>query len=304
MISRQSHSEPWTEPRFGRGRLPIEYEPLTDRNIKRGDEYGPLQFDISARSHRHHLEFLERCHVPTSGLSESLLFPFECWPLPRVLSQCRFGRLNEVISVRATRELLSRPAAAESLLGHVRVHSLKRHSGLCLATFSSTTMRHDHIACMRSTDMVILAHSSDPTSLVESVRSACDSRMTVSADAVSVLAEWTLTMRFTWDNAQWLHNIHTDEYARRLGYERALVEGPSIADIVFAWHLMQLPVTQHPSRYFLRWKYTGPLYVNTRVALAMRADAGIESMTYLLLDVSHGTVGHNLNVLAELEISQ
>ncbi|MCI0560215.1 MAG: hypothetical protein MN733_17140, partial [Nitrososphaera sp.] len=126
-------------PKFGPGELPVEYTPLNEQTLKARDRFGPVSYLVSAASHEHHAEFINRCSDANSSVDSCQLYPFEFWPLPRVMSQWRFGRLNEVISVRARRTVVFRPKVNHKLIGETVVRSVAKQGGLCFGFFESTT---------------------------------------------------------------------------------------------------------------------------------------------------------------------
>lgn len=48
-------------PKFGPGELPVKYTPLNEQTLKARDRFGPVSFLVSAASHEHHAEFINRC---------------------------------------------------------------------------------------------------------------------------------------------------------------------------------------------------------------------------------------------------
>lgn len=271
-------------PKYGRGELPIEYTPLTEHSLKSGDRFGPLAFQISDSSHKHHLEFIAKCVGEGAAVVGSdSLYPFEFWPLPRVLSQWRFGRLNEVISVRAQRTVMVCPKADQRLLGQTSVRSVTMQNGLCFGFFQSITKLPNGDPCMTAEDVLLLVNGCDPDKLREIVAQAVANMSLISVtdqeltDQKSFLKSWSLRMRYTWPQTKWKNNIHTDVYARALGYERALVEGPGVADVVYAYDAARFGL---PQKFRLSWKYLAPLYETTKVLLARQRSSNEKSRRY------------------------
>jgi hypothetical protein len=285
-------------PRFGSGELPAEYLPLNADSLGAGEQFGPLRFQISGRSHQHHVEHILKGRE--SSVRSDCLFPFEFWPLPRVLSQWRFGRLNEVISVRATREINFRPKPGEGLRGSTRIKSVQNQRGLCFGFFESKTENAEGKICMRATDTLLLANGCLESKLREAVSKAkAPSVFGTAHGPASILDSWTLRMRFAWPTEKWRNNIHTDEYAQSLGYERALVEGPAIVDVVCSFHESH----RGPLNAFkLAWKYVGPLYEDLRVALLERPSDRPGYWSYLVCEFPSQVPGQCRAILClELE---
>lgn len=266
-------------PRFGRGQLPVEYVPLNSNSLKVGEIFGPLPFQISMDSHQHHGEYI--WSGGGSSAASVNLYPFEFWPLPRVLSQFRFGRLNEVISVRATREIRFRPEPSEMLFGQTRVKAIENHHGLCFGFFESRTVSESG-ECLFATDTLLLANDCVQSKLKQAVEKTKEARVFGKVDAeAAILTAWTLQMRFPWPTAKWHNNIHTEDYARSLGYERALVEGPGIVDVVCSFHESR----RGPLNAFrVAWKYIGPLYEGLHVALLDRPSNKPGRWNYLVCE--------------------
>jgi hypothetical protein len=289
-------SSPW--PRFGPGELPAEYLPLNSDSLAASEQFGPLTFQISGRSHQHHVQYI--AHGRESGVPSECLYPFEFWPLPRVLSQWRFGRLNEVISVRATREVKFRPKPGETLRGCTRVKSVENQRGLSFGFFESKTENPEGEVCMRATDTLLLANGCVEPKLREAVSKAkAPSVFAMAHGQTSILDSWTLRMRFAWPTEKWRNNIHTDEYAQSLGYERALVEGPGIVDVVCSFHESHRGPL---SAFRLTWKYVGPLYEGLRVALLERPSDKPCHWNYLVCEFPNQVPGQCRTILClELE---
>lgn len=161
-----------------------------------------------------------------------------------------------------------RPEPNRKLFGRTVVELVAKRKGLCFGFFKSSTSTEDGEVCMNAEDVLLLANGCDPEKLRMVVTQAIASNVLVSVDSSSsVLGSWTLSMRYAWPDDKWRNNIHTDVYARVLGYEGGLVEGPGISDIVCAID----QTTGGASRMFrLSWKYLAPLYARTQVVLVAR----------------------------------
>jgi len=266
------------EPRYGAGELPVEYTPLNPRTLRAAEQFGPLVFQISRSSHNHHLEFISRCIGREPARNSDRLYAFEFWPLPRVMSQWRFGRLNEVISVRAERHVHFWPAAEEPLWGETTVRSVTVKNGLCFGFFDSVTKTTGGGICMTAEDVLLLANGCDSDALREAVSQVSKSGTFISApDRASLLGSWPLQMRYAWPVTKWKNNIHTDVYAQMLGYQRGLVEGPGVADVV---HAVDSARFGTGLQFRLSWKYLAPLYESTAVAVVSAPSSNADLRRY------------------------
>jgi hypothetical protein len=252
------------EPRFGPGSLPIDYIPLNSKTLFAGERLGPLAFKVSANSCLHNDAFLEKCGVYKKTKTTGILTPFQMWPLTRVLSRWRYGRINEVISVRAVREILRSAYADEDLTGVVTVKEVIVREGLCFGFFESVTCDSAGNVCMKSQDSILLANGCKPDALRNAVRNIVEKCNNIDVHEKPFVHAWELQMRFEWLPEQWRNNIHTEVYAHSIGYEHALVEGPATVDVVTA---LDENVNGPSGSYRVKWKYDGPLDVGRNVEL-------------------------------------
>lgn len=261
-------------PKYDRGELPVDYLPLSGHTLRSNEVFGALPFTVTPTSHRHHLDHMNLCaRRPLHGSDEDL-YPFEFWSMVRVMSRWKFGRLNELISIGAERLVLSRPNVGEELIGSASVQSIKTQGGVCFGFFQSTTTSESGELYMKARDVLLLINGSDANALRRAVSLASENKiMTTINSSGSVLAQWTLEMRFPWPDELWRNNVHTQNYAVSLGYKGALVEGPPIADVV--WHVDK-PYRTHRGSCNLSWKYLAPLCLGTRVVLIRKVlDANV-----------------------------
>jgi len=288
-------------PKFGPGELPVEYTPINDRVLKRGDRFGSLSFQISLSSHQHHLEYITRCNTGRLTTGTPNLYPFEFWPLPRVMSQWRFGRLNEVISIRADRIIQVRPQTDQKLAGETIVKSVAKRKGLCFGFFESTTKTAAGEICMVAEDVLSLANGCDPDKLREAVLDTNVNKVYTFVDTPSsILGSWILQMRYPWPVEKWRNNIHTDVYALSLGYERGLVEGPGIADVVYSIDETHL---KDAGSFRLSWEYASPLYHGTQVVLIAEVSSNSQIRRYSVCEPPKEIPG-KCRILLNLEIKQ
>src|SRR5215213_6150280 len=102
----------------------LDYIPLNSQTIKSGMSFGPVEFKIKNQSHQHHIAYLK---TENSGkifnFSRDFLFPFEMFPLPRVLANS-YKKINEISSVRCKRLIYDLPVPGETLLATTFVDSV------------------------------------------------------------------------------------------------------------------------------------------------------------------------------------
>ena len=89
-------------------------------------------------------------------------------------------------------------------------------------------------------------------------------------------------MRYPWPEEKWCNNIHTDSYARSLGYRAALVEGPGIVDTVFSYAEAQKGSRDHVQ---ISWRYAGPLYQGAEVMLTVENTASSRMTRYIICEL-------------------
>lgn len=249
---------------------PRDYTPLAPETLEVGTVYGPMTFVVSERSHASHRAFLSAAGL--NAPSDPHLSPHELWPLARVLPAAGFGPLNEVISVRGSRELGSRTTAGQQLKATVAVERVILRGGLCFATLQSRTEDtvDPGLTFLVASDTIVLAHACDAAALLAAIAALANGRRLIVESPTAVIHEWTLAMRYPWPEAQWKNNIHTPTYAGALGYSRPLVEGPGVADAIFALH----ESTVGRPAVSIEWRYNRPLGVGLRVSLMkMRASS-------------------------------
>lgn len=263
-------------PKYATGDLPSDYLPLNEQNINPNEKFGPLPFSISFSSHRHHSEYISQCNP--NLLESPYLYPFEFWPLPRVMSQWKFGRLNEVISIRADRVITACPLAGQRLTGETTATAISKRNGLCFGFFKSITHTESGDACMLAEDVLLLANGCDLSSLHAAVAQISNTRKEALIESpAAILGSWVLKMRYRWPEDLWLNNIHTDVYAKSLGYEGGLIEGPAVADVVSSYDRAQ---RRNPIAFQMSWKYAGPLYEDTPVVLVQKSSNAEKTRRY------------------------
>ena len=248
-------------PNFGPGPLPIDYIALSRSTVKSGMAFGPVSFTLSENSCRKQLGYWRRQNLPFFDLisDEGNSFPFLFWSLPRVL--CRwYGRLNEVIAVCSDWRVVSDLDSSGRLVGHVTVLETFSKAGLEFATFESTTTNSQGRLMLQARDTWLLANRSDVAVLRRLGRHGHWQCLDSMLRDHQTAGEWYLTTRYIWQSAEWRNNVHITEYAKRLGYPGALIEGPLVADLLYVWRITS--TGKRPD--CLRWRYLRPLGEGTR----------------------------------------
>lgn len=278
--------------------LPPHYLPMNPHTLVVGKALGPSAFAISADSAAKHSRFLAECIGFTPRMSV-LHTPYQLWCLPRVLSQHGFGRINEAIHLSADWRVLCRPVVGSSLEGVAEARSVRTIHGLCIATFESVTQNSDGVVCMRSLDSVLLVNGTDRLRLRERLEGKLSQSQDCTGMSNCVHRRWPLRMRHSWPEHLWWNNVHTDSYARSLGLNRGLVEGPVVADCL---HALAEIEQSRPTPNRCRWKYFGPLYRDLEVmATATRCNDGSVCAT---LSAPHSSPdGRSPSLLMEVRIT-
>ncbi len=206
---------------------PIEYEPLTRAKLEAQPELGPVSFRVSKGSHAK-TEIYSSSNVSAQLSAQQLVLdtlrPSELWGCARVLSQY-FGRLNEIAVSRTCWEIKGKAKPSESLESHCRLLSTGIRNNLPWASIETTTTNNQGEPLLTATDEFLLFHE------VENWK--YQARHVQDSAEHDLVIPRTVYFRHNWDPTNWKNNIHTDEYARKLGYERALPEFIMYLDWIF-----------------------------------------------------------------------
>jgi len=207
---------------------PVEYDPLTIALLEEqgSDWMGPIAFRVSPASHEKTVGLLNH-NTTSEPVAYHHLLPSELWGCARVLSNY-FGRLNEVAVSRARWEFSSSPFPDNGLYATSRIIKTERRKELSYATIETITYSKEGrttIDHMRQLDELLLLHEA-PDGFYKEREVKNDAE----AD-LEILRR--VYFRHNWNNGIWKNNVHTDEYARRFGYERALPEFIMYMDWVF-----------------------------------------------------------------------
>lgn len=216
---------------------PVEYDSLTiDLLEKQGKDLmrqgqgwmGPVSFRVSPASHEKTVSLLNQ-NTTSKPQEYPCLLPSEFWGCARVLSNY-FGRLNEVAVSRTKWEFKSTAYPGNQLYAISRILSTERRKGLSYATIETLTYSIDEesnnqVDKMRQLDELLLLHEASENFYRE--------REVRDDTKVDMEIPRTVYFRYNWNNGLWLNNIHTDDYARRFGYERGLPEFIMYMDWMF-----------------------------------------------------------------------
>ncbi len=264
----------------------FDYIPLSPFTCAAGERHGPISFTVDQRSHTRHLGYLARlCSQPAlTRRLESLqhtLLPFELWSMSRALSP-KYKRLNEVLLLSAERRLTRLAGVNEILTGDAEIVSIRTVHGLCVASIRSRTRDEHGQPLLESLDTVLLLNASDRRAVRQAIQRSEHATCHVTGAATSVAAG-VLDMRFEWPEATWKNNIHTDAYARALGFRGALIEGPALIDLLL---VVEPPRNEWsaevPCDLLLRWKHTAPVYRGLRFECFKEAAGPSGDKLYLL----------------------
>jgi hypothetical protein len=176
------------------------------------------------------------------------------------------------------------------------VEAVVVRSGICYAFISSNTLTASGELVLEARDQLLLINGSNHEELRERVRSALKAaRPLIGGEDWNVSLGWKLEMRYKWPEEKWINNVHTLSYARSLGYELPLVEGPATVDILLLSHQKDVGVTP-PLR--ANWRCTGPLYKGRQVTLFNRSTSS-DRREYALCAGS----SDNFNTILSLEVT-
>lgn len=257
------------------------YIPLNGDNLHNGARFGPIKFRIKCASHAHHLDYLRRENkTGCFPFEREFLFPFEMFPLPRVLSKT-FKRLNEILSIKCERKVHRLPPPHEELFAHTIVEKIFKKRGLCFAVFKSYTFDEEMRPLMSSVDKALLINDSDRDKL----RALIINRRPVSIKSVggklSQVGEFTLGFRYTWDESVWVNNIHTDTFAKSLGFNRGLIEAPAFMDVLLSGKESGMLLRERTN---IAWQYFAPLDYGVLCGLYMSNQEGIKTLWLVSTD--------------------
>lgn len=209
--------------RYAQEPKPVDYEPLTRAKLEARPELGPVSFRVSKGSHAKTVIY-SNVWASAEQLVLDTLHPSELWGCARVLSQY-FGRLNEIAVSRTRWEIKGRTKPAENLESRCRLLSTGIRNDLPVALIETITVDAQGNLLLTVTDEFLLFHEVENWKYRER-------RVQDSAEHDLAIPR-TVYFRHSWEPTTWRNNIHTDEYAQKLGYERALPEFIMYLDWIF-----------------------------------------------------------------------
>lgn len=210
--------------------LPVEYIPMSINNLREGDEYESVTFQLKERSHGKTVSGLINSldHRPDDESAYTKLMPSEHWGFARVLCQS-FGRLNEVALGGSTWDVFGLADLGTALRSGTRVIGTSSKRGF--AFFDALTETHEVASgrlLMRCRDRLILTHDCvkpfffEPKPVVPTI-----------PDELLYDNRHVVYHRYPWDPSLWENNIHVDEYAQSCGFAGALPEFVTYMDWVY-----------------------------------------------------------------------
>jgi len=200
--------------------MAIEYTPLSIHNLTANDSFESVRFSVSHRSHCKTVRLLKE-HTLIEGWRLDLfdLLPSELWGLARVLSQ-RYGRLNEVAVTGSMWEIYGTACPEALLQSRSVITHVAMRCKLSIATVQTETCNSDGNVLFRAKDTLLLIHDLTLPFYHERVHKDPNRR----SRRLLFHRKQCVYFRHTWDPALWINNVHTDDFAQRCGYERALPE--------------------------------------------------------------------------------
>jgi len=216
---------------------PWNYTPLVSNLFEEGMEFEPHKFKVSRASHEKTINLLKNSYNPKLKLNISSLLPSEMWGWARVLSQS-FGRLNEVMATKVNWQIYGYGNPDEELTAYSKVLNLENRRELPLVTIETIVSDSKNKILMKTEDECLMLHevnrpvynfSRENSELVKGLTQ----RKIIDRRDVQVYFRWD------WKLEIWKNNIHTDEYARKFGFERGLPEFAVYMDWLFLSQFLQ-----------------------------------------------------------------
>jgi hypothetical protein len=165
--------------------------------------------------------------------------------------------------------------------------------GISFADFESSLTDASGNSCMDCSDRVLLLNSCDQDAVQRLIRTSTSH---IDVSNLDILHSWTLQPRWEWHTDEWKNNIHTETYARSLGFETSLVEGPGIVDIL----LSLLQERKSVGKFALEWRHSGAAYESANVLAAIQSASN--GQVRVVLGEPQGTL-ERARVILELSFS-
>lgn len=203
---------------------PVEYEPVTRKTLESQGKFQPVCFTIFSESHKKTIDLLNR-HTSAEPLSLDTLLPSEMWATARVLSN-HFGRLNELAVSKTTWTVSGTAYPGQKLEAKSALVRSDTRKGLSFGSVKTDTVAPNGELLMGQLDELLLLHEA-PIGFYKERNLPCE------VDYPDISIERGVYFRHNWDPQIWRNNVHSDEYARRFGYQKGLPEFIMYMDWIF-----------------------------------------------------------------------
>ena len=198
--------------------LPVGYIPLKYDSLNVGNRFGPIEFLVKQQSHDKTISLIVESDETKTKFDSPYLLPSEMWCWARVVSK-EYGRLNEVVVSSANWFVIGKALPNQILTGESEVIRKEIKAGLPFAFMKSITKDKEGRVLLESIDKLLLLHNVSSKFYVEN-----GGREPPLIKNYCYEACRRVYFRYNWNPELWKNNIHTDDYARRFGYESGLPE--------------------------------------------------------------------------------
>jgi hypothetical protein len=270
-------------PKYGPGELPVEATGLRWEDVIINEIEGPVEFAIKPSTHQKHCDLLEIHHPYLE--KEQHIFPWEYNSGYRVGSQWKTGRFNQAIQASMSFDFFRPAKVGDRLLAYQLFTDKFERRGRKYMSFLNDTVDAEsgELVSRFGGDVVLMTGQPKPAGLGEVTRQRQDEGAWGGASSGAVPTNTPnlpigtefpnqvtgpCPMRVSghtptgWDASKWIDNIHSDDYAQRLGYERGVAESPVAMEYATLLTLVEFygaDVFFSTGKIFV--KVTGPVYV-------------------------------------------
>ncbi len=265
------------------GDVPREFTPMTLDNVIVGEEMGPVEYSIKPSTHQRHCDTMGM-HMPWFE-KELYLFPWEMWSPIRVISQWKYGRMNQQTAASSCREYFKLAKVGQKLYGEGLMLEKYQRRGKDYLIYQNITRDEtgDIVQRCRQGTVLLAQHKGklEFSTVVkakgnegpwkgkpetqEVPRARRD--MPLGYQLPNHLTS-PMPMRISgfqeggWSKEKWQDNVHEDNWAQSVGYAGGVAEGS------IAWEFALLPTILKffgEKAFFLTGKfeakYCGPPYL-------------------------------------------
>ena len=276
--------------------MPVDSPGMRFAEVKVGERLGPIEYRIKPSTHQKHCDLLN-IHLPWFETHWNL-FPWEMDCGARVVSRYR-GRLNQDVEGFHKMEFFKPSTVGQPLFGEViTVDKYEKRGKYCVVGAAELRDENGELICRSTHEGITLAEQKGPLKrelgekheetwheLGELVKASKDLPV---GFVLLTITKGPCPMRISgfarggWSKEKWKDNIHEDDYAKRMGYQGGLVEGP------IAWEFVLLESLTNffgPEAFFTTGivfnKTCGPVYVGdvlvgkARIKEKIPADGGV-----------------------------